>query len=317
MKPLARFFVFPGFLFFLAACAGTPQTDALLANIPREFLAPIEITQTPFFSQLDYQCGPAALATILAGAGAVVSPVDLAPQVFLPRRKGSLQIELVAAARRHDRIPYLIDTELAALFTAIKMGYPVLVLQNLGTGWIPFWHYAVVIGYDLVQNRVTLRSGQNFRHQIPLELFERTWQRGGHWGMIVVEVGEMPAFLEPDAYFHAASGLEQLRRYPLAIQAYRAGLDRWPGHTGLRMGMANSVYETGEKGKAMQQFLDLVNDEPEYAPAHNNLAQLYYESGQLDKALGHAEKAVALGGRHIVNYRHTLSAIQAAFRNKN
>ena len=82
-----------------SGCASSLQTDRLV-RAPEDFAQRIELKEVPFFPQEAYQCGPAALATVLVAAGASVTPEALAPQAYLPERHGSLQLELVAATRR-------------------------------------------------------------------------------------------------------------------------------------------------------------------------------------------------------------------------
>ena len=178
-----RFFlVLP--LVMLAGCA-TPQTDRLLESATA-FPRPVELTAVPFFPQEAYQCGPAALATVLNGSGLNVTPEELTPQVYLPERQGSLQFELLAAARRHGRVPYVLRPQLEAITTEIASGNPVLVLQNLGISAMPFWHYAVVVGFDLARAEVVLRSGREHRHVTSLRTFEHTWRRGDYWAVVVL-----------------------------------------------------------------------------------------------------------------------------------
>src|SRR5690606_12988264 len=87
----------------------------------------VELADTPFFPQDRYQCGPAALATVLAAAGVAVAPDELVEQVYVPARRGSLTIEMQAAPRRYDRIAYPLQPELAALIAELDAGRPVLV----------------------------------------------------------------------------------------------------------------------------------------------------------------------------------------------
>src|SRR4051812_2984801 len=68
----------------------------------------VELTATPFFPQEEYQCGPAALATVLQSAGIERTPAQLAPEIYLPQRQGSLQFELLAATRRAGVVPYVL-----------------------------------------------------------------------------------------------------------------------------------------------------------------------------------------------------------------
>ena len=75
----------------LSGCAGG---GPILAPEQQRDILPefVELTQIPFFPQEDYQCGPAALAMILVNAGLEVVPEDLVEKVYIPDRRGSLQI---------------------------------------------------------------------------------------------------------------------------------------------------------------------------------------------------------------------------------
>ena len=77
-----------------------------------------------FHPQTEYQCGPAALATVLAASQHAVTPEALAPRVFLPGRQGSLQLELLAATRREGRIPCVMERTPEALFDEVRDGRP-------------------------------------------------------------------------------------------------------------------------------------------------------------------------------------------------
>ena len=61
-----------------------------------EMPAAIELESTPFYPQDDYQCGPAALATLLGAAGRPSSPEALVDEVYIPARRGSLEPEMIA-----------------------------------------------------------------------------------------------------------------------------------------------------------------------------------------------------------------------------
>jgi len=87
----------------LVACSTHRLREAQAAR-PR-----VEIARTPFFPRAITQCGPAALATILTASGADTTPAALTSEVYLPGRRGSLQSELLASARRHARVAYVLD----------------------------------------------------------------------------------------------------------------------------------------------------------------------------------------------------------------
>src|SRR3569623_3150374 len=72
----------------------------------------------------------------------------------------------LAQQRRYQRLPNVLEPELAALLREVGAGHPVQVLQNRGLSWAPRWHYAVVVGYDLARDEVVLRSGTERRHRV-------------------------------------------------------------------------------------------------------------------------------------------------------
>ena len=294
----------------LSACAGAPQTRQLL-TLPGALPPHIELQATPFFPQQQYQCGPAALATVLNVAGEAIQPEQLVDEIYLPARKGSLQIEILASTRRHQRIPYRIDSNLRALLTEVAAGNPVLVLQNLALSWTPQWHYAVVIGYDLAQGEIILRSGSEARHRIALDTFEHTWARASYWGIVVMPLETLPATVEAERYLRAVVALEDTRQWRAAQQAYDTALQRWPNHLIALMGLGNCAYALHDLPAASAAFRRAVEYHPDAAAAHNNLAQVLMEQGKLAEAEAHAQRAVDLGGSQQASYGATLADIQA------
>lgn len=269
---------------YLAGCVS--GQNGLSAALPNNNSHPpaVELSATPFFSQEDYQCGPAALATALGVSGVNVTPAELTPKVYLPGRKGSLQLELGAATRRHGRIPYPIQPSLTALVRELQAGHPVLVLQNLGVSWLPRWHYAVVIGYDKDRNLIILRSGTTPRKEMDTKLFLRTWRRAQHWGLVVLKPGKLPADPQPEPYLEAVSALEASGAYRESVPAYQAALGRWPGNFWARMGIANSYLGLGHHNEAELHLRNLLIDYPRHPAVLNNLAEVLAHRGCLDAA---------------------------------
>jgi hypothetical protein len=317
LRPLFARLLIGSLLLLLVGCASAPQTQQLLqadSGLPSQS----ELTNTPFFPQERYQCGPAALATVLKNANVDIDAATLVDEIYLPSRQGSLQIEILAASRRYARLPYRIPPEMSALLTEITAGNPVLVLQNLGLSWAPQWHYAVVIGYDLPERTVTLRSGTEARHRISMDTFELTWARSQYWAIVVLPVDKLPATATADSYLRSVVNLESTRqkeRWQLANTAYRTALTRWPDNLIAQMGLGNSAYQLADLNAAEQAFRQAVRDHPDTAAAYNNLAQVLLEQGKLTEAEKQARYAVELGGPHLESYRATLADIQRAKKN--
>jgi tetratricopeptide (TPR) repeat protein len=197
-----------------------------------------------------------------------------------------------------------------ALLNEVSSGNPVLVLQNLGLSWAPQWHYAVVVGFDLAQEDIILRSGLEPRLHTAMDTFELTWARSRYWGLVVLPPDRLPATAEAARYLQAVVPLENIKRWDLAHTAYRTVLRRWPDNLVALMGLGNSAYRLGQLDAAREAFQAAVQHHPAAGAAHNNLAQVLLEQGRLEEAHQHAKQAVALGGAQRASFQETLQAIE-------
>lgn len=238
------------------------------AVIPRT----VELTKVPFFPQERYQCGPAALATLVSFAGRSADPAVLAEQVFVPARGGSFQLELIAAARATSLLIYPLTPSIAEILREVAQGNPVLVLQNLGLKWLPQWHYAVLVGYDLDNEVVILRSGVTHRLELPLPTFVATWRRAGSWAIVALSPSSVPITASPERYFQAVNALERIGDLEAARLAYNAATRRWPNDSKAWFLAGNSAYVLGHAVDAEHALRRATQISP-YAPLFwNNLA---------------------------------------------
>ena len=184
---------------FLSGCSAPQTRDLLSQRQPNERQQ--QLLEVPFYPQTRYQCGPAALAGLLQYYGVDTSPQKLEPLVYLPERKGSLQLEMKAAVRRHGLIAYPLTAvegqAMSSLLAALDEGYPVLVLQNLGIEMVPQWHYAVVTGYDLGSGEIILNSGTQPNLRLNMSRFEHTWRRSGYWALLASTPDRIPKLADP------------------------------------------------------------------------------------------------------------------------
>lgn len=269
----------------------TPQSDALIAR-PAGLPLQAERRDVPFFPQTPYHCGPAALATVLVHAGFTADPDTLAGQVFLPTREGSLQTDMLAGARRAGAMAVRLHGDLPALLQEAIDGHPPVVLLNLGLSWLPRWHYAVLVGHDLVGQELVLRSGTEARALFTIRTFEHTWARAGHWAFAVTRPGTLPrSATEADAQ-QAALGFERVAAPAQAAQAWQSVLDRWSGNLVAWMGLGNARHAARDLKGAAEAYEHAATNF-DSAAAWNNLAQTRHELGDDAGARGAAERAVA------------------------
>lgn len=292
-----------------------PQTAALQQQAPIGLPRRAERTEVPFFPQTPYHCGPAALATALAHGGLAADPQALGEAVFLPAREGSLQLEMIAGARRQGAVATRLPGELMALLREVAAGHAVVVLQNLGLDFAPRWHYAVLVGYDLDAGELVLRSGTTERERLSLRTFEHTWARGGHWAIAVLPPGRWPVSATEALALEAAMGFERAAPPAQAALAYRSLLVRWPDNLVAGIGLGNALQAAADLPRAAQAF-SAAAERHDSAVAWNNLARLHLARGESRQALAAAEKAAARAGRAepqwLAATRETLALARAA-----
>lgn len=280
---------------WLAGCAAGPPP--LIEHLPEAAIEAArlqhEIPDVPFHPQADYQCGPAALATVLGWSGVETTADALVPRVYLPARRGSLQPELRATARAFDRLAYEPEPRLAALLAELDAGHPVLVLQKLGFGPWPGWHYAVVVGYDAVNESFLLRSGTEQHLRLSSRRFLTSWIRGGTWALVVLPPGQLPASADPVRYQRAAADLEATGSPSAARRAWAAGAARWPEVPAMWFGLGHSAYQQDDLAGAVAAFQRAIDVAPGHAASHYNLARIHLARGCLDDAAGHLAAAEA------------------------
>ena len=288
--------VFAGAL--LSGCASLffPQATSLRDAKPADLPARVELQEVPFFPQSEYQCGPAALATVLSHARVKVTPDDLVPQVYVPARQGSLQVEMLAAARRHGMVSYQLAPRFEDLLREIAAGTPVIVLQDLGIGPFERWHYAVAMGYDLDENDLVLRSGEKERQVLPTAIHELVWKKSGYWAMVALPPERIAATADESRWLTAVAALERAGNPRAARTAYAKFLERWPDNVNASIGLANTYYTAKELKEAEKVLRRALARQPDSVVALNNLAQVVSDQGKHSEALPLVERAASLGG---------------------
>jgi tetratricopeptide (TPR) repeat protein len=289
----------------MTGCAGW------LAPAPPLAASAVELDGTVFHPQDDFLCGPAALATVLDSSGVSVAPQSLTDDLYLPARRGTLQVELAAAARRHGRLAVQLDGTLDDLVAQLEHDRPVLVLQNLASTLLPVWHYAVVVGYLPDGERFVLRSGRERRLQVRRGRFEATWERAGRWALVVVDPDATPVGLPRAAYLRAAADLENTGRHALALGAFRSALATWPDDASARLGEANNLYYLGDRDAAAAVYRQLLSIEPQHPVALHNLAMVLLEQGRVCEADAVLRGGADAGGALVDTARRAVAAAAA------
>ncbi|OCW96806.1 PA2778 family cysteine peptidase [Alishewanella sp. HH-ZS] len=270
-------------LLLLSGCQSPPQSRQLLAEPPaisRQAL----LSAVPFYPQQDYFCGPTTLSEVAAYYGVEHNADSIASLTFTPELQGSLQIEMAAASRQLGFVAYEQRGSLSLLLQLIDEKIPVIVLQNNGLSWLPQWHYAVVIGYDLDRREMILHSGVTAEYRLPLTTFERTWQRANYWLLAMLPPGRTSALLDPFLYTRACQDLLQTRQTAAGVTALISATQQWPDYwlPYFLLGNHFLALAPAEAATWFAQGLPLAKQQPAYL---NNYALVLSELGCKAQAL--------------------------------
>jgi len=170
-------------ILLLVSCAG-PSAEVLRAAVAAAPDAGI-VLSVPFFPQEEYQCGPAAIASVLAYWGLPADPGVVAEAIYLPHLKGTLSLDLLLYAERRGLRATLLPQNADALRAALRAGRPVIALLNVGSRLVPTWHYVVLVGYADGARAFLAHDGRHRERVFPYDEFAWRWQASSHWALVV------------------------------------------------------------------------------------------------------------------------------------
>lgn len=259
-------------LIFVAGCQMMPPAEVVKA--------PAANIEVPFISQKAYQCGPAALGMLLAWNHQPESNAELVNEVWLPKRRASLLMELKAAGRARNLLAYPVDST-EALFSELQQGNPVLVLQNLLLSYWPVWHFAVVTGYSETGRYIVMHSGTKESKRVNWNRFIKTWQRAGMKGFVLVSANHLPLSAKPRTLMRTITELPQP-----ALSYWQAAVKAFPDDAALAFGLANALWSNqATRAQALAEYNRVVALDPDFAAGWNNLAYARLEFGDQQAAI--------------------------------
>lgn len=210
---------------------------------------------------------------------------ELDARTLIPAKEGTLQIELITAARANGLIAYPMEPTFEALFAELSAHHPVIVLVNRSFSWHPLWHYAPVIGYDEAKRNILVHFSDQPNEAISIAMFGALWKRSDNWGIILLPPGELPAKVSSKTFLRAAYEFEKKGKIEEAIRTYESGLTRWPEEIDILFALANANFNAFNLSAAEKNYRKLLVLKPSHKLALNNLSMLLCRSGRPDEAL--------------------------------
>ena len=301
---------------FITGCTAMAVADRIIPKEPQDLPSDIKL-DVPFIEQIDNYCGPASLAMVANYYGNPVTADDVAQLIYIPEKKGSLQIEMQAAARNLDLVAFTMNMDLASLRAEINAERPVIILQNLAFNIYPVWHYSVVTGRDPNNDYFLLHSGRHEFYRSAWTTLENTWRRGEYWALVALPPGDIPSSADEEVAIQAALDLEKIGKYRAAQLTYAAIIERWPENFTAQVGLANTHMLLEEPLAASQAYKQALQLNTQSAEALNNFAYSAFELGCEVTALKAASCAIRLDGANHRELMSTLSELKSLTANPN
>lgn len=238
------------FLFFLIATACFTSCSSKSIQTTELYNTQLSLTpnvenHAPYISQEIGHCGPATLAMSIAATGSSYNMDEIIQQVYSPGAKGSLQENMISAARRQGFLAIPI-TGLQSLLKEIENKNVVIVFENLGINLIPQWHYALVTGYNLKNKTLTMHSGPYQNQIMDMAEFELSWRLTNYWALLILPPGKTSVSADEITHLNAAAALEKLENLEAAKKSYLGILKVWPKSLIGHIGLGNVYYQQGD-----------------------------------------------------------------------
>ncbi len=156
--------------------------SALLATpLPGSHL----IEGVPYIRQERLLCGPACLGMVLGYYGVTIPQERLAEELYRKELSGTLNLDLLVAARRHGFDAGMHRGSLELVRDYLRRNVPVIALVRVSEK-PERYHYLVIFGYDDEAETLTVHSGNIRAGEIGYAGFQRDWAAADRW-MLTVE----------------------------------------------------------------------------------------------------------------------------------
>lgn len=167
-----------------AGCA-SPGRDAVISSIKSAPATGAVIEGVPFFAQDRYDCGPAALASIMSFYGEAADIDEIKGRVYNEMLKGTLPLDMLSYAKERGFEARYYKGGLDDLREAVKKGEPLILFLNLGYDFYPVGHYIVATGFSDSVGAVLAHSGMDREKAYGFKELEKAWSKTGYSTLLV------------------------------------------------------------------------------------------------------------------------------------
>ncbi len=270
-----------------------------------------------FIRQEPNRCGSAALSEVLTHWGAErASEEQLAAEVYSRSLKGSLNIDLAAAAGRRGMVTREGASTLSELRTLLAAGCPAVVMINVGPYLLNRRHFLAMKGVDLERGYLMADNGRREDIVLRARPFRRDWRASKFWALYCWPASSAPKWASGAEDLRAGVILEERGSIPAARTAYRRALGKNASLWEAEFNLGNVALGDSDLESAERRYRAALKLRPDESDVLNNLAWVLLQrrgnSEEAEKLARAAVKASASKSIARVRARHTLGVVLTA-----
>ena len=269
------------------------------------------IENVPPVAQKAYQCGPAALESVIRYWGRDINVTSMTETLFKPGSMGVLNFTLSEYARTQGFWTEIHEEEntgngINELKTWILRKIPPVVMLKTGILWVPTYHFVVLRGHDDTDQIFYANIGEPETYAIPYSELRSRWKASGNWYLIICPPERVDWDLDEIQSQDLAIYSEKSGKADLAEKWYRRVLNKNPANQTARFNLANVYLKQRRFEEAKPLYESLSIERPDWGPAVNNLAWIYLEEGNPKEALSVIETSFKNGAERRFDSLDTL-----------
>jgi ABC-type bacteriocin/lantibiotic exporter with double-glycine peptidase domain len=161
-------------------------TSSAVAGVDNPPVKDRIIPNVPFFPQEMYQCGPASLAEVFHFWGKKISPEEIASEIYSKSARGTLTLDMVLFPEKNGFNARQFKGDIEAIRKNIDVGFPLVVMVDLGFSFYEKNHFLVIFGYN--ENGFYVHTGKEESKFLPLKPFMKTWEKTNFWTLLITPI---------------------------------------------------------------------------------------------------------------------------------
>lgn len=291
----------------LSGCAAYRIPSSALRDDP----GPLYMQSVRPVAQQSYQCGPAALESVLSYWGVSATADEISRELYTPGARGILNFLLAQYARRRGFWTEIHTGDAPDDLRAwLARGVPPIVMLRVGPRWLACYHFVVLTGFNARDDVWYANTGAAQTQAIPDRALRSRWKDAQRWALVICPPERVDWPLEAARAAELGWLLEQSGRLSVAAQRYREALTHQPADSATRFRLANIYLKTQQLSEATGLYVALLRDQPGHGGAVNNLAWIFIEEGQSPAAIRLVEDAFQRGVERTYDMLDTLGWAQ-------